>query len=207
MMHPCRARAGSSLWRWGCDASRRARPSRSATAASRCALSCLGVVEDQVGFKGVGLCANTAIGGDDETRSVEDELVIAANLIHHRDRNLMAACDRPKHFEADLALAHVIRRGGYVDQDVQALGGEFLHRVALVEFAVPELFVVPNVLADGDRQARTAGFVDALAFRRLKVAPFVEDIVGRQKHLSLPESDVPLRQIRGAVSGSLGTFA
>ena len=170
-------------------------------------LSGLGVVEDQVGLKGLGLRANTAVGGDDETRSIENELVVAADLVHHRNRNLKPAGDGLKHLETHLALAHVIRRGGNVDEQVHSLGGKFLHRVALVKFAVPKLLVVPDVLADGDRHARAVDLVDRLAFRRLKVAPLVEDIVGRQKHLALPEGNPALGQIGSAVGSPLRAFA
>ena len=74
--------------------------------------------------------------------------------------------------------------------------GQLLDRIALIEAALPELLVVPGVLADGERDVR--GRRCSAELRRIaghEIARFVEDVVGGQQHLCLPEQDLAALQI------------
>ena len=50
-----------------------------------------------------------ALGVEDDGGAVKDERVVAADLVDHDDRHMMAFCDGREHLETDLALA-LLRR-------------------------------------------------------------------------------------------------
>src|SRR5713101_1260565 len=67
----------------------------------------------------------------------------------------------------------------------------------------PELFVVPNVFADGDAERLVGEGADVLRMGGLKVTALVEDVVSGQEHLALDELDVAVADQRGAVGDGL----
>src|SRR5690242_664739 len=96
-------------------------------------------------------------------------------------------------------LSHVVRRSVDADQYLAARRDQLLDGIAAIELPLPELFVVPGVLADRERNLRAIERVDLLAFGRHEVTRFIEDIVRRQQHLGLPEPDTSFFENRRAV--------
>ena len=120
------------------------------------------VEEDYVFGEGGGLRDDFAFGVEDEGGAVEDEGVVAADLVDHDDEGIVAAGEGGEHVLAHLALAAPVGRGGDVEDDAGrrvdvGLGDlfvpfahELVDGVDGVEAAGPEALVVPRVLADGD---------------------------------------------------------
>jgi hypothetical protein len=57
------------------------------------------------------------------------------------------------------------------------------HGIGRIERVFPERLVVPDVLADRHADPRAAKAQDERAIPRLRVAPFIEDVVGRKQAL------------------------
>jgi hypothetical protein len=85
-----------------------------------------------------------------ETAAVEYQLIVPANLVHIHNGDVVTLGRARKQVTPELALAHVIRRRVDAQQHLRAGLREFFHGVAKVQTAIPELLVVPSVLADGD---------------------------------------------------------
>ena len=61
---------------------------------------------------------------------------------------------------------------------------QLLDRIVVVAAALPEVAIVPDVLADADAEPPAAEVEDLRAVERLEVAVLVEDVVGRQERLA-----------------------
>ena len=148
-----------------------------------------------------------AVRADGEAGAVEDERVVAADLVDHDDRNAVALGDGGEHVEADLALVAPVGRGGDVDDKragaFASLAHEFVDGIDGVEARGPEGLVVPGVFADGEGDAFAAEAEWLLAFGGREVALLVEDIVEGQEHLRLGELDLAVAQERGGISDAL----
>src|SRR4051794_15433943 len=68
---------------------------------------------------------------------------------------------------------------------------------------IPVLLVVPCVLADREGDGCTSDLSQRLPACRQEPASFVEDVIGRQQHLVLPEHKLALSENRGRVCGAL----
>ena len=134
-----------------------------------------------------------------EAGSVEKQLIVPAHLVHVYDRHAKMARGGGEDLGPLRALAHVIRRRVDADQDARSGRGQFLHRIAAVAPALPILLVVPDVFANGQRGDGIAQRQRRLFRGRLKIARFIEDVVGGQQHFMLAKRDAPALQHRGAV--------
>jgi hypothetical protein len=121
--------------------------------------------------------------------TVEDEFVIRADGVNLHEWDLFVAGDALQHGKAGLLLAHAPRGSGNVEDQVRALGDEFLHGIAAIEAVGPEIFVVPDVLADGDAELATVEHERRDTFSRLEVTVLVEDIVRRQQRFCSAPDD------------------
>ena len=61
---------------------------------------------------------------------------------------------------------------------------QLLDRIVVIAAALPEVAIVPDVLADADAEPPAAELEDLRAVKRLEVAVLVEDVVGRQERLA-----------------------
>ena len=77
-----------------------------------------------------------------------------------------------------------------------------LDGIAGVERALPELLVVPGVLADGDGEALVAGGEQVLMIGGDEVAVFVEDVVGGEEGFGLAEDDFATPDDGGGIGGA-----
>ena len=111
----------------------------------------LRIEADHVFFERLGLRDDLPVGTEREARSVEHQAIVATNLVHHGNRNAIMPGDSRQHVLAKFALAQVERRSRDVQQNLPARPDEVLHRIDAVEATVPEVLVVPGVLADGQR--------------------------------------------------------
>ena len=128
-------------------------------------LWCGRVEADEVFGEGCGLRDDAAVGAEGERGAVEDERVVAADLVAHGDDGVVALGEGAEHFAADGSLALPEGRGGNVEDDADGCVGrlilgragfhEALDGVDGVEAAGPETLVVPGVFADADGEGLT----------------------------------------------------
>jgi len=161
------------------------------------------VEEDEVFFEGFGLRGDVAVGGEGHAGAVEDERIVAADLVDVDDRPAVLLGDGAKHFDAQGALVDGVGRGGNIQKDAGSLLDELGDGVAGVAGLGPEILVVPDVFADGDAQLFVTEAINVIPFARLEVAGFVEDVVGGQEHLALLEDDAAVLDEGGFVGDSL----
>ncbi len=109
----------------------------------------IGVAQHQVLFKGPRAGDDFARMIHGEAGAVEDQLVVAAHLVHVHHGLFIAPRRGPVDIPPDGALLQVVGRGVDAEEHLRAGLEQFLHRVALIEALLPEAAVVPGVLADG----------------------------------------------------------
>ena len=161
---------------------------------------------DQVFFKGTTLRDDFSFGVENDAGSVEDQAVVAADLIHHRNRNLVLARDRGQHVAAHFAFADPERRRGNVQNNVAARAYQRVDRIHRVQAFGPEELIVPGIFADGKRHAASAEGKQILAFCRSEIAHLVEHVVSGQKHLRLQKRDFAVLQQRRRIHDGLASF-
>ena len=115
-------------------------------------------------------------------------------MIDQHHRHFILFGDRGQHVAAQLALANPERRGGNIKDKVAAGFHQLLDGIDLVQLPVPELLVVPGVLADRERHLLAAELKERLLPGRLKIPQFIKDVVSRQQHLGLHEFHFPIPQ-------------
>ena len=124
-----------------------------------------------------------ALGVERQRAAVEDELVLAADLVHVHERRVGVGGARRQHLLAVGGLAAVVRRAVDVDGQLGAAVG--LHRQRTVR--------APDVLADRDADVDAADDVQleriGLVARR-EVAGLVEHGVVRQQPLAVRAEDL-----------------
>ena len=91
-------------------------------------------------------------------------------------------------------LADRERRRRQVDDRVGAGAHQLFDRIVVIAAPLPEVAIVPDVLADADAEPAAAELEDLRAVERLEVAVLVEDVVGRQERLAKPLTDAALAQ-------------
>ena len=130
-----------------------------------------------------------AAGVEDERVAVEDELVLAADLVHVRDRDVVVGGARGQHALALAGLAGVEGRGVDVDDD----------RGAGERGVAGGAVGVPDVLADGGGDRDAADDEARRPRARLEVALLVEDAVVWEALLAVAGDDAPAVDEGGAV--------
>ena len=90
-------------------------------------------------------------------------------------------------------------RGAQVDQQVDAFGHEFVHRIAIIERAL-EVVLGPDVLADRHPDAQAVPNHRLAGFTGLEISPLVEDIIGGQQGLPHPVGDPAILKPGGRVA-------
>ena len=133
--------------------------------------------------------------------AVEHQLVVAADEVAVNQRAAALGRElREQHVPAVL-LAEAPRRGGEVEQQFRAGGGQFLGGTAVVAAVVQEHLVVPDVLADGDAHLGAEDLHRRVIGRRLEVAILVEHVVGRQQRLVANGGHLTALEDGGGVAG------
>ena len=116
----------------------------------------LGIEIDKIFFERPSLRDDVAFRIEHDAGAIEDQAVIAPDLIDQRDRNLVVACDGNQHVAAQFALADPERRRRDVEHEVSARANQSLDGIDRVQAFGPEQLVVPCVFADGKCHPVTA---------------------------------------------------
>src|SRR5579864_6072883 len=111
---------------------------------------------DQVFFKREPLRDYIAFTIEDQAGAIEDETVVAANLVDQNNGDFMLPGDAGQHVTAQFALADPERRGRNVQYEIPAGLDQGVHGIDGIEALHPKLLVVPCVLADRERHAIAA---------------------------------------------------
>ena len=131
---------------------------------------------------------------DSQRSPVEHQRVVPAHQVAQRDRHSVAPRRGRHHVAPDVRLPQRVGRCREVHQELRALPGQLLRRVARVARLLPEELVVPEVLADGEADPHPRHLDDGHLRRRIEVPRLVEDVVGRQQGLAPERGDLPVAQ-------------
>ena len=131
-----------------------------------------------------------AVGVDDEAAAVEDEVVLAADLVDVDHRRVDLARATRAQVEPRVRLALLVRRAVDGQQQVDAHVSEFGDGAA----------VLPDVLADSDADARAVDVEHDGALAGREDAELVEDAVVGQEVLVVAGPDVSAVQHDEAVA-------
>src|SRR5579863_879671 len=142
-----------------------------------------------------------AVRVEGQAGAVENEAVIAANLIDVDDGDFVMAREGAQHVSAEIAFVEIVGRGRNIDKDSSSLPDQFGDGIALVEALRPKLFVVPTILANGDAELLAGVFEIGLRARGLEIAGLIENVVSGEKHFALAEGDFAVAKKRGAIGG------
>src|ERR1700722_5647473 len=154
---------------------------------------------DEIFFEGTSLRDDVAFRVENDARSIEQQAVIAPDLIDHGDWNFVLTSDRRQHVAAQFTLTNPEWRCGDVEHEVAARANERLDRIDRVKALGPEQLVVPGIFADGKRNLIAAEWKQALTFRGSEVTHLVENVVSGQQHLGLQEGDSAILQKRSGI--------
>jgi hypothetical protein len=129
--------------------------------------------------------------------AVEDQLVVAADLVDVDQRLVEAADLFAEELEAEVVFADDERAGAGVDQKLSAGGVQVGDRVLVIEPPGDQFLVVPEVFADRQARGQVAdanevfGLIDRAG---LEIAGFVEDVVCGQQGLEVAGVDLAVAQ-------------
>src|SRR5580693_5273249 len=161
------------------------------------------VEENQVLLEGPGLRGHVAICSQRHARPIKYKTVVAADLVDVDHGTMVIQRNRSQHLKSQGAFVQCIRRSRNIQQHCSSLPENLGDGVSWIQWFRPKVFVVPNVLADGDAQILTMNLEDRLVIRRLEIPRFVEDIIGGQQHLALLEDDASPAKHRGLIGDGL----
>ena len=142
--------------------------------------------------EGSSLSDERAVGSDAERGAIEDEAVVAADLVADEDRQMMAFGDGREHALAGEDLAVPEGRRGDIEQQRRLLLHQVFDGVDGVETLRPEVLIVPGVLADRYGEAFSFEVDDLLAGGWGEIALLIEYVVKGQQHLMLLEENLAL---------------
>ena len=94
-----------------------------------------------------------SFGVDDDRGAVEEQLVIAADLIYIDKRDAVTRGDAREELISRAPLAAVERRRRDIQDDFGALSRQLVDRIAAVDLRAEDLIIEPELLADGDSGA------------------------------------------------------
>ncbi len=166
-----------------------------------------GIEEHQVFFKRARLRGNFAFSGESHAGAIKDQAVIAADLIHVNDGTAMVDSDGAQHLKPQASFVDGVRRGGDIQKNGSSLRDDFGDGVAIIAAIGPEILIVPDVFANGDAQLLVSEPIDGLSISRLKIADFIENVVGGQKHFALLENHSAFADERGFIGDGLCQLA
>ena len=122
------------------------------------------------------------------SRAVEDEIVVAAELIDRQHRQAVLLGVLRQNLQMPIVLAeHKRARRGIHDQFGSGLN-QFSHRVgpARVPIAAPDIIAAPEILADAQANLKPVDFDDSGGVARAEVAVLIEHVIRRQQPLVVP---------------------
>src|SRR5262245_55489531 len=96
----------------------------------------------------------------------------------------MLARHAAEHGFAFRVLAGRERRRGQIEDRVSARAHQLDNRIVVIAAALPEIAIVPDVLADADAEPPTAELEHLRTMERLEVAVLVEHVVRGEERLA-----------------------
>ena len=137
-------------------------------------------------------CEHLTLRVQRQARSVEDQVVLSADLIDEDQGAGPMPGHVGQHARSQVTLGHGVGRGRNIDEQVSARSHQLFDGIFAIQAPGPEIAVVPHVLADRDAEAM-AGEVDrGHGLGWLEIAPFIENVVGRQQRLAVDRNNAPL---------------
>src|SRR5437667_377111 len=156
------------------------------------------VENHEVLFERFGARAQLASRVERHAGAVEHQLVVSAHLVDVDDGDLALDGDGFEHIVTQPDFSARKRRGRDIQQQLRAGANGFLHRVARVELLLPEVLVVPGILANRHPELPPFDFVQTRRIPRLEVARFVEHVVKGEQDLAVIEHALsPVEKRRG----------
>ena len=114
------------------------------------------------------LLYTSPIRREGDARSIKNQAVVAADLIHVDDGHPAIFRHGAQHVVTQPALPQRVRRGRNIQDQRASLAHEFGHRIPVIEALGPETLVVPAILTDCDSKCVGAEFKRMLDRRGLK---------------------------------------
>ncbi len=148
------------------------------------------VGDEEVFFEVFGLGDDVALGVEEDGVAVEDEFVVAADLVDVGDGEVPAASLVGEEFVAVVVFSEYEGGGGDVEEELGAGVGECGDGVEVVEGAFEEFLIVPEVFADGDADGDVVDGGEFDIGAGLEVAGFVEDVVGGEEGFAAASEDL-----------------
>src|SRR2546423_2446097 len=134
---------------------------------------------------------------------IEEQFVIPPDLVAKEDREASFHGDSAQHFEAGFIFTQMPGRCRDVEEHGSTCVGQLDRRIALVAALRPEIFVIPNILANGESKFAPAKIHRLIGRAGLEITVFIENIVGRQQcFVSGADNFSILKK-----SGAIGDFA
>ena len=156
------------------------------------------------------MAGHAAAGGAHEAAAIEDQLIVAAHLVHVDHRAAQAIGGGGGQLAPQLGLALGKGGGGEVEQQIGPQGLQLADRVGPQQPLSQQPLLHPEVLAEGEPQApappaplqlQQAGLVGGA-----EIAPLVEDVVTGQQPLA-GHHPPPLRFHQGRGVEQIGLLA
>src|ERR1035438_6380624 len=153
----------------------------------------------QILFESSGAREHAAGAIESATAAVEEEVVVATNLVYRYQRQAVPPRHVAEHVLAEELLTHPERRGRKIQDGLRARSYQRLDGVPLIAAALPEIAIVPNVFTDADAEAAAMPIENLRAGRRFEVPVFVKDVVSGQQGLVEGRPDPAVLQQHRAV--------
>jgi hypothetical protein len=91
---------------------------------------------------------------------------------------VVSGCDTPEHLLPDLLFSNRERRSGDIDDKISTRCGKVPDGIGLVPSPVPEIPVIPDVLAYGNPDGMVFQMEDLCTQGRFEIPVLIEYIVG-----------------------------
>ncbi len=124
-----------------------------------------------------------------EGRSVEEDLIVGADLIHINERDIEGLCSVGMNALAALAFSPLIGARGKRNQKLRSGFTVLVDGIFAIDSAPHHGVMGPKVLANSDGDLSAIAVPEFDFGSRLEVTAFVEDIVGRKQALGLAENN------------------
>src|SRR5208282_2576646 len=110
------------------------------------------IEEDQIFLKSERLRRDFSLRRQGHARAVKNQAIVAAHLVDVNDGPVMVSSNGLKHFQPKSPLVDGVGRSRNIQKHGNSLPDEFSYGIAVIPALGPEVFVVPDVLANRNAQ-------------------------------------------------------
>src|SRR5664279_5094407 len=111
--------------------------------------------------------------------------------------------DSRQHIPPKLVLVQIERRSRDIQQYLPSRSNQVFHRIDAIQAAVPEVLVIPRILADGEGEWGSVDRDEHLLVSRREVARLVKHVIRRQKPLGLEGCNLSVAKQGGRIQNRL----